>query len=264
MAQKNRAALRAQMEDGDSITQDTLGDLIDSCVNLVDTTAQAYASNIEAPGLKANTVSANTVFTDVLVLASAATLFAGTVCANTVVGDTVRVSGALSGNRIFGDLVQVSAVRHKNPFGMIWMDAATTQTSVSATPVRLSSDVTARPSDLRGFTWVTADGARLTYLGVSAAMCVTYHVNGAISNQTELTASQFVGLQVALNGTVDPSTRAAVAAVSARTISLSNTSIVQMQSGDVVDLMIDVTGAVSASFAVRAYKLIAYPVSWHY
>lgn len=62
MSQKTRTNLKSLFEDGDTLEEDSFTDLIDSCVNLVDTTAQSFASNIQVPNLAANTVSADTVY----------------------------------------------------------------------------------------------------------------------------------------------------------------------------------------------------------
>lgn len=62
MAIKTRTNLYAEFEDGDTLLEDSFTDLIDSCVNLADTTAQSFASNLTVPNLAANSVSADTVY----------------------------------------------------------------------------------------------------------------------------------------------------------------------------------------------------------
>lgn len=65
MAAKSRANLRAAFETGDVPDGDDFGDLIDSFVNITDTSAQSVASPISPPSLTTGTVSATTVYANV-------------------------------------------------------------------------------------------------------------------------------------------------------------------------------------------------------
>lgn len=65
MAAKSRANLRAAFETGDVPDGDDFGDLIDSFVNITDTSAQSVASPISPPSLATGTVSATTVYANV-------------------------------------------------------------------------------------------------------------------------------------------------------------------------------------------------------
>lgn len=64
MSIRNRQNLKADFETGDTLTQDAFEDLIDSSLNLVDTSAQSLASNLSMPNLATNSVSAQTVYSD--------------------------------------------------------------------------------------------------------------------------------------------------------------------------------------------------------
>lgn len=62
MTVKTRANLYSLFEDGDTLLADSFTDLIDSCVNLADVTAQSFASNVNVPNLAANSVSADSLY----------------------------------------------------------------------------------------------------------------------------------------------------------------------------------------------------------
>jgi hypothetical protein len=62
MTAQNRINLKADFEDGDTLTGSKFANLIDSTPNLVDTTAQSFASNISVPGIVCNLVSADTLY----------------------------------------------------------------------------------------------------------------------------------------------------------------------------------------------------------
>ena len=73
MAAKSRANLRALFETGDVPDGDDFGDLIDSFVNITDTSAQAVASPISPPSVSTGTVSATTLYANVAYVRGLAT-----------------------------------------------------------------------------------------------------------------------------------------------------------------------------------------------
>lgn len=64
MSAQNRQNLKALFETGDTITQQSMENLVDSFISIVDTTAQNLASNLTVPNLATNTVSAGAIYSD--------------------------------------------------------------------------------------------------------------------------------------------------------------------------------------------------------
>ena len=96
MAVLTRASLKASFETSDVMTAQAFIDLVDSFPNLADTTAQVFGSDIAAPNLIANTVSAANVGVAGLLRTSGAA-FTGRV--------RVGVSAAASASDSRGDML---------------------------------------------------------------------------------------------------------------------------------------------------------------
>lgn len=149
MTEKSRPNLKSTFQNSDIITEEAFIDLIDSCLNLVDTTAQQFSSPVVTPGITVTTVSAANMY-----------------ATNT-----------------FGESVTVSAAHHKNPFIELTNDspevllASLYQSSAadSETPRRLSANTTAHLD--RAFGFGHAGGGTIAYqAATSAKVYVEYNL----------------------------------------------------------------------------------------
>jgi len=139
MTAKNRSTLKNDLENGDTFDQTIAGDLVDSAVNLADTTAQEMSSNLKLPSLHASTeVSAP------IVIASAGQIN-GTVSASAMYANSLFVAGGevqAGGGGPVGQLVITataetsigSAGTYEYPAGTIAVRLPTVDFSALSTP----------------------------------------------------------------------------------------------------------------------------------
>lgn len=169
MTTQSRANLKSVFEDGDTLTGANLVDLIDSFVNLVDTTAQSLASNLTVPNLAANSVSADSGYIT-------NQFSTGIVYAGTLVAATARVSGDIF---VSGRIKANGYIEGRSPHFEAYIQATAYVTaSASDTYVTIFSgtgfDVTAKHQ-----TEFTVSGNTIQYTGdVTAHVKMT--MEGAI------------------------------------------------------------------------------------
>ncbi|MGH8601278.1 MAG: hypothetical protein ACREXR_00390 [Gammaproteobacteria bacterium] len=232
MTIRSRAALKALFADNAVLNASDFVDLIDSGIILVDTSAQSLGSNI-----------------------SVSSLAVGVVCAATVAMPQVNASivhATLSAN-----LVRVSSVQHKNPFGYMWASGFYVA-SVCAIPATLTLEgaTTAHTHDLIGFAFISG---HLVYHGPAAAMTVYYHVS--MSPDLVTSVGDFT-TYIAKNGVVQPVSRMSQGVPNVLApLPMNGTAVVHMVSGDSLDVYGECTAS-AFSMQVDTISLMAYPVSW--
>lgn len=192
MAKQSRTNLKAVFEDGDTLTGSNLADLIDSYPNLVDTTAQSFASNVTVPNLAANSVSADTGYITNLFVA-------GTQNISTLVAATARISGDVY---VSGSIKCRRLIDLEIPHFNIWSQATAYVTaSASGSWFNIFNGSGFDVSAQHGIGF-TVSGDSIQYTGnVTAHILLsmmytlkgdsgTHHYEAAIfENGTELTAS---------------------------------------------------------------------------
>lgn len=107
MTAQNKASLTALFEQGDIPTGTNYADLIDSCVNASETSAQAISSPLTATEFIAPRVSATNA--NVTGVFSAATAYANTAVIATVSADAIYASAARVANGVYQGVGVVSA-----------------------------------------------------------------------------------------------------------------------------------------------------------
>lgn len=185
MTAQNRATLKSEFETGDVPDGTNYADLIDSSLNLVDTSAQSVASDVTFAG---------------------AVNITGTLGSITVSGavtaDSITVSGAVSANSVnassatFTTLtVDGQAVRGRS-YGECYLTATAATTIASAGEYNLAKGTTsAEAAFLSDFTH--ASPFRLTYTGSATktfSVSVVYSVTAAGNNKLS-------SFRIAKNGT---------------------------------------------------------------
>lgn len=232
MTARTRAALKLLFETDDVPTAVQYGDLIDSCVNLVDTTAQSLASNVTVSGAAAGVVCAVNLFVTKLTFSEINNL------------TTLSASN-----------VRTSAFRHRSPHAYMWLDTSVTYAG-SLSPQKVAGPTTAHPGDLKAFTHTASN--RLTYTGNQARMMVMYNL--AVDSGGLTTEFIFQGF-IAKNGVLEPDSMAVSNLESTPLNQITGSAIVDMVSGDYVEIWSATSGS-AAAITLRTLSMAVYPVSW--
>ncbi|MGH8601280.1 MAG: hypothetical protein ACREXR_00400 [Gammaproteobacteria bacterium] len=230
MAQKSRATLKALFEDGDLPDAAAYGDLIDSAVNLIDTTAQSFGFPL--------TVSA---------------AFAINVCAERVYANTAVVSALRLLQKVSAQRIVTSALRHRAPHAYMALKTPTTYGG-SVSPIKVSAPTTAAATDLLGFTHTSPN--RLTYIGKPATMLVQYSltIGGTTANEKVLSF-------IAKNGVVETKSIVQARTSSGTFTMYENALPLIMVANDYVEVY-TATTATALGLNVHGLGLSIHPISW--
>ena len=231
MSAKSRVNLKAAFQTGDTPDGDDFADLIDSFANVTDTTAQVIAGNLSVESLTGTTVSAGSVFTDIL-----------------------KVSAAVSAASLHADSARVSGLSmHLNPYGEAFADV-TAITSVEATATWTQVSATLTAPNASGF---TVSGHDVTYTGaVTAKFIVDCQI------ETRGSAAQQIWLAVAKNGTVVSGTISKRQLTDAELAAHGTRGVMELKTSDVVSLRVQTPDGPIASLDTFGVKYLITPIYW--
>lgn len=233
MTARSRAALKLLFEDEDKPAAAAYGDFIDSGVNLVDTTAQAFGSDLKAPKIIAINVCASSLHVGRLIVGSLSNVT--TVSANVVI---------------------TSAIQHKGPYGRCQGTFGDVTYGGSLSPIKVSAVTIANVSSLLGFTHTSPN--RLRRVGNTIIAMVKYNFTGFTVGGTGGTITEAF---IAKNGVVQKSSRASGLLNNTQTRGLGGTAVLSLASGDFVEVW-TATSATAIAITRRALSLAVHPISW--
>lgn len=233
MTERARVELQALFESGDTITQTTMGDLIDSSLNLVDTTAQSFGSNLQVPAVQVSAVSA-----------------ASTYATNT-----------------FGNLIRVSALQHKAPYAqMVMKNVPTTGANPHTLAIvgvsslhELLCFATSDATNMSGFTATTS--GRLTYIGATTAI---FNVEYNFSLYSNTASEANWALWLYKTGVRLTASQARFSTVGNQWEFTNVRTVVKMVTNDYIQAVVWVTTTAAATLTVVNFDAIAFPLYWDY
>lgn len=243
MAIKSRATLKQSFENGDVPTGSDYEDLIDSFLNLADTSAQTVDGPIHGAAVRYTTVCANSLFTDNLSSVSAISF-------NDVTANTIKVSG------LTAEDIATSAISYKIPYGSVLKRSNNTVNANTSAFASISAH-TASGRSTSHFT--TSTSGRLHYNGPTADFLIHYTISASLDTVSSAENIQFA---VSQKGTVVTATRTTFAAVSTRAESGAGSGIINLSSGEYVDLVVRIPSSSTNTLTLYAYTLIAHAISW--
>ncbi|MGH8601279.1 MAG: hypothetical protein ACREXR_00395 [Gammaproteobacteria bacterium] len=242
MTVRSRAALKALFEDGDVPNSAAYSDFIDSGVNLIDTTAQAIASDLKVPKLITTTLSAIQLYTRDLNANSLSTIGTVDVDAGSGIGEIIT-----------------SSLRHRSPFGAFRLNTANNSYGGSLVAIKVSAPTTAYAVDLLGFTHTSPN--RLTYAAGSDTIraLVSYNISAYLSIGTIVNVHTFV----AKNSVVLRNSRQGLSISSAFERTACGHIITTLSAGSFLEIWTETT-ATAAAITVRNLSMTVHPVSWSF
>lgn len=233
MAEKTRAQLKALFETDDVILEDSMTDYIDSNLNLIDTTAQSFASTISAPGVNTHTVSAVNNYS----------------------------------TNTFGHLERASAMQSKPPFielisKKIGQSAAIAPMTILLpatvdTPVAVSCHASALTGNKVGFTFTTA--GRMTYTGaVTASFLVSYNMSLYINTVN----NQNCTLMLYKNGAELLKARKRFSTIGDQYEFVQARQVVKMATNDFVEPYLECNTTANLNWFLISFNAVAFPLHW--
>ena len=241
MAIKTRAILKTQFENGDVPTGNDYADLIDSALNLADTSAQTATSDIYGSLVRYTTVCANSIFTDNLAAANATIVSGATVNAANISAQDIRTS----------------SIRYKIPYGSLIKKSNNTISQNTSAFTGFSASTGSGQSSSH---FLTSNSGRLTYRGSTTAdFYVSYSVGGTLDN---IGAADTVSFALGKNGVVLTGTRTTFSMVSSRSESGSGSGITTMVCGDFIEIFFENKNSATNTLTIRSYGIVTYALSW--
>jgi len=250
MTAKSRANLKAVFQTGDKPDGDDFADLIDSCVNVTDTSAQTLAGNVTVDSLTATIVSAGTVNADTLNVAgfTVSGISLAVVSAGDLFSDTARIVSASV------DQLRVSALStHKNPYAEAYADL-TAFTSIDATAswVQVCADLTSQLG--AGF---SVSGHDVKYTGtVTAKFVVEAQIEGRVS------ANQLLWVAVTKNGTVVSGSVSKRQPGNTNLAAFETRTVVELKANDNVSMKVQTPDGPIQRMETFGVKYLIHPVYW--
>lgn len=242
MATKSRTNLKSLFETGDTLTQASFTDLIDSNINLTDTTAQTLASNLTVPNLAANQISADTGY--ITNLFTIGTLQVGVVNAATAkVSGDLYVSGKITTNRVLAADPHFEV--YSTVTAVVTASAADTYVPIESGPL---FDVSANHS-----TQFSVSGGSITWIGPVTAH---FHINGVLSMRGNVGTSHTGNMALFQDGVEIRSSRSKYTVWSTLVTQSPINGVLILKPSAQVDIRLQINTTASIEWEIHSFNLI--------